>query len=61
MAAFGQDYNNTDGRNGRLVTTFPNTDVLFQFDEQLGRIRAIELGPVPTLRKSWGGLKTLYR
>jgi len=61
VAAFGWDYNNTSGRNALLTTTYPNTDVLFQMDNQLGRVRAIELGPVPVRRNSWGRLKSLYR
>ena len=61
VAAFGYDYNNTDGRNAVFQTTHGYTDVLFQLDEQTGRIRAIELGPVPTKHQTWGGLKRVYR
>jgi hypothetical protein len=61
VANFGWDYNNTQGRNAFLVTTHADTDVLFQMDEQLGRVRAIELGPTPTRRDSWGKLKSLFR
>lgn len=61
VVAFGYDYNNTQGRNGFCVTTLPFTDVLFQLDEVLGRVRAIELGPTPTRVSPWGALKVLYR
>lgn len=61
VANFGPDYNNTQGRNGVCVTTLPNTDVLIQFDEDLGRVRAIELGPTPARVSPWGALKALYR
>jgi len=61
VAAFGYDYNNTQGRNAFCETTVPFTDVLIQFDEEMGRIRAIELGPTPTLVSPWGALKARYR
>ena len=61
VAAFGYDYNNTSGRNAIITTTYANSDVLFQLDEQLGRVRGIELGPVPVQRKTWGQLKSLFR
>ena len=38
-----------------------NSDVAFQLDEQLGRVRGLELGPVPARRTSWGQLKRRYR
>ena len=61
VANFGPDYNNTQGRNALVTTTYPNSDVAFQLDEQLGRVRGLELGPVPARRTSWGQLKQLYR
>lgn len=61
VANFGLDYNNTQGRNAVVTTTYPNSDVAFQLDEQLGRVRGLELGPVPAHRTSWGQLKKLYR
>lgn len=39
----------------------PNTFVEFQFDENTGLMRGIDLGPTPARTASWGKLKTLYR
>lgn len=61
VVAFGYDYNNPSSRNVFYTTELPDTDVLFQYDEGTGRVRAIELGQVPTNRGSWGGLKARYR
>ncbi len=48
-------------RNCFYTTELPDTDVLFQYDEASGHLRAIELGQVPTNRGTWGQLKTKYR
>jgi hypothetical protein len=61
VASFGPHYSNTAGEDATFTTTLPNTDVLFQLDNATGRVRGIELGPTPTLRTSWGRLKTRYR
>lgn len=61
VASFGLDYNNTQGRDAPFTTTLEDADVLFQFDEVTGRVRALELGQVPARRTSWGRVKTLYR
>ncbi len=42
-------------------TSVPNTLVKFQFDESVGRLRAVNLGATPTLRSTWGALKGRYR
>ncbi len=61
VVAFGYDYNNPSGRNVVYTTALPNADVLFQYDETNGRVRAIELGQVPASQGTWGQLKTRYR
>lgn len=42
-------------------TTLPDTDVLVQFDESTGLVRAIVGGVTPVLGTSWGELKARYR
>jgi hypothetical protein len=44
-----------------FTTTVANTDVLFQFDESTGRMRAVVLGVTPVQSRTWGRMKTLYR
>ena len=44
-----------------FVTGAPNADVLFEFDELTGSLRASVPGTTPTLRTPWGRLKTIYR
>jgi len=61
VANFGYDYNNTQGDNAYFATTHDSSDVLFQYDEALGRVRGLELGPLPARRTSWGGIKGRYR
>ena len=58
---FGLDYNNNFGRNGSFTTLTPNTEMLIQFDEQSGRIRAIDNTSTPTRQRSWGQLKARMR
>jgi len=58
---FGLDYNNNFGRNGSFTTIAPATEMLIQFDELSGRIRAIPNSITPVLRRSWGQLKSHYR
>lgn len=60
-ANFGYHYNNNMGDNGSFTTDAPNTNMIIQFDELTGRIRAIDDLNVPTRPKSWGRLKTIYR
>jgi hypothetical protein len=38
-----------------------NTYARFEFDETVGRMRAVLLGTTPVDTKSWGSIKTLYR
>ena len=61
IANFGLDYNNNYGRNGTFTTTVPNTEMIIQFNEVDGRIRAIANDNVPARRRSWGELKVRYR
>ncbi len=61
VVAFGYDYDNTQGRNAFYSTSLPDADVLFQLDEDTGRVRAIELGQVPARPGTWGELKVRYR
>lgn len=44
-----------------IYTSQPDTDVLFQFDEESGLMRAIEGGITPAQRTTWGALKQIYR
>jgi hypothetical protein len=44
-----------------VTTTQPNSDVLFEFDEAYGLMRAVVLGPTATGNSSWGRIKTSYR
>ena len=61
LSNFGLDYNNDFGRNGSFTTTAPDTEMLIQFDELTGRIRAIDNGSTATVRRSWGQLKVRPR
>lgn len=61
LANFGIAYNNAAGGNGNVTTTRTNEDVVFQFDERTGRIRAIDDANVPIRSATWGHLKTVYR
>lgn len=58
---FGYDYNNNFGRNGTFIVSDPDTEMIIQFDESSGRIRAIPNQNTPVVRRSWGALKTHYR
>lgn len=58
---FGYDYNNNFGRNGTFVTTAPDTEMIIQFDELTGRIRAVPYADTPVMPLSWGLIKALYR
>jgi hypothetical protein len=60
-AGFGLFYNNVQGDNGSFTTTAPNTDMVIQFDEVTGRIRAIPNQNVAVKHASWGQLKAVYR
>jgi hypothetical protein len=61
IANFGLDYNNEVGDNGTFSTYAPDTEVILQFDEHTGRIRAIDNNNVPVHTSSWGRLKAIYR
>lgn len=61
VANFGLDYNNNFGANGSFTTTVPNTEMIIQFDERSGRIRAIDNQSVATRGSSWGQVKIRYR
>lgn len=43
------------------TTLATGTDVRFQFDSRNGAFRAVELGPTPNERSTWGQIKTRYR
>jgi hypothetical protein len=58
---FGPNYNNNFGSNGVFTTTDPNTEMIIQFDELTGRVRAIDNHSVAARTTSWGRLKTMYR
>jgi hypothetical protein len=58
---FGIDYDHMQGRNGTFITTAPNTEMVIQFDELTGRVRAIDNHSVAARRSSWGRLKAIYR
>jgi hypothetical protein len=60
-ANFGYHYNNNLGANGAFLVTEPNTEMMIQFDEISGRIRAIANSDLPVQYSNWGGLKALYR
>lgn len=45
----------------RYTTTDANSDVRFEYDTATGQMRAVVLGVSPTVRRSWGTLKGLYR
>ncbi len=58
----------TDTYNSPCTCTAPTfrtsvlrSDVLFQFDESTGRMRAVVLGATPAAQSTWGSLKTRYR
>lgn len=61
ISNFGRDYNNNFGRNGTFVTTAPNTEMIIQFNELTGRIRAVPYADTPVTSRSWGLIKALYR
>jgi hypothetical protein len=61
LANFGINYNHQQGGNGSFTTTVANTEMVLQFDELTGRIRAIERNNVPARTTSWGQLKSAYR
>ena len=60
-ANFGLDYNDLQGRNGAFMTSSANTEMVIQFDELTGRIRAIPNHNVATRTTSWGRVKAAYR
>jgi len=60
-ANFGYHYNNNFGANGSFATFDPDVEMLIQFDELTGRIRAIPYQLVPARTTSWGRLKTAHR
>jgi len=61
IANFGYHYNNNYGANGAFATHAANTEMIFQFDERTGRIRAIDDANVPARTSTWGRLKEIYR
>lgn len=61
VANFGYHYNNNFGANGAFIVDEPNTEMLIQFDELTGRIRAIPSGDVAVSDTGWGRLKVQYR
>jgi hypothetical protein len=58
---FGYHYNNNYGANGTFLVGEPDTEMLIQFDELTGRIRAIPSSDVAASGTGWGRLKVMYR